>query len=108
MNHTQFFLYLLVMSGSTYLIRAVPFALMRKKIKNPFINSFLHYIPYTVLAAMTFPSALYASGGNVPAAAIGLLASVLVSLKTKNLTVVAVTGCTAVFLADWILGTAFV
>ena len=100
MDNTQFFLYLLVMSGSTYLIRAVPFALMRKKIKNPFINSFLHYIPYTVLAAMTFPSALYATGGNIIAAAIGLFASVLISLKTKNLTVVAVTGCVAVFLAD--------
>ena len=104
MDNTQFFLYLLVMSGSTYLIRAVPFALMRKKIKNPFINSFLHYIPYTVLAAMTFPSALYATGGNVVAAAIGLSASVLVSLKTKNLTVVAVTGCVAVFLAELFMG----
>ncbi|MBQ3488985.1 MAG: AzlD domain-containing protein [Clostridia bacterium] len=102
MNNSEFFLYLLIMSGSTYLIRAVPFALMRKKIKNPFINSFLHYIPYTVLAAMTFPSALYATGGNVPAAAVGLLAAVLVSLKTKNLTVVAITGCVAVFLADLI------
>ena len=101
MNNTEFFIYLLIMSGSTYLIRAVPFALMRKKIKNPFINSFLHYIPYTVLSAMTFPSALYATG-NITAAAIGLLTSVLVSLKTKNLTVVAVMGCVAVFLADWI------
>lgn len=103
MNNSEFFIYLLIMSGSTYLIRAVPFALMRKKIKNPFINSFLHYIPYTVLAAMTFPSALYATGGNVAAAAIGLLASVLISLKTKNLTVVAVTGCVAVFIADLLL-----
>ena len=42
MNNTEFFIYLLIMSGSTYLIRAVPFALMRKKIKNPFIYSFLH------------------------------------------------------------------
>ena len=104
MDNTQFFLYLLVMSGSTYLIRAVPFALMRKKIKNPFINSFLHYIPYTVLAAMTFPSALYATGGNIVAAAIGLSASVLISLKTKNLTVVALTGCLAVFLAELCMG----
>lgn len=103
MNNTEFFIYLLIMSGSTYLIRAVPFALMRKKIKNPFIYSFLHYIPYTVLAAMTFPSALYATGGNVAAGMIGLLASVLVSLKTKNLTAVAVAGCVAVFLADLLL-----
>ena len=84
MDNTQFFLYLLVMSGSTYLIRAVPFALMRKKIKNPFINSFLHYIPYTVLAAMTFPSALYATGGNIVAAAIGLSPEECAALTTEN------------------------
>jgi branched-subunit amino acid transport protein len=103
MDNKEFFIYLLIMAGSTYLIRAVPFAAIRKKIKNPFIKSFLYYIPYTVLAAMTFPSALYATGGNVAAAAIGLLAAILVSLKTKNLTVVAVTGCVAVFLAETII-----
>jgi branched-subunit amino acid transport protein len=103
MDNREFFIYLLIMAGSTYLIRAVPFAAIRKKIKNPFIKSFLYYIPYTVLAAMTFPSALYATGGNVAAAAIGLLAAILVSLKTKNLTVVAVTGCVAVFLAETII-----
>jgi branched-subunit amino acid transport protein len=103
MDNKEFFIYLLIMAGSTYLIRAVPFAAIRKKIKNPFIKSFLYYIPYTVLAAMTFPSALYATGGNVMAAAIGLLAAILVSLQTKNLTVVAVTGCVAVFLAETLM-----
>ena len=75
MELREFFIYLFIMAGSTYLIRAVPFALIRKKITNPFIKSFLYYIPYTVLAAMTFPSALYATGGNVLAAAIGLAAA---------------------------------
>lgn len=103
MELKEFFIYLFIMAGSTYLIRAVPFALIRKKITNPFIKSFLYYIPYTVLAAMTFPSALYATGGNVLAAAIGLAAAILVSLKTKNLTVVAVTGCVSVFLAECLI-----
>ena len=103
MELKEFFIYLLIMAGSTYLIRAVPFALVRKKLKNPFVKSFLHYIPYTVLAAMTFPAALYATGGSVLAAAVGLAAAILVSLKTKNLTVVAVTGCVAVFLAETLL-----
>ena len=103
MELKEFFIYLLIMSGSTYLIRAVPFAAIRRKIKSPFINSFLYYIPYTVLAAMTFPSALYATGGNTVAAAIGLVTAILVSFKTKNLTVVAVTGCVAVFLAETLM-----
>ena len=104
MDTKEFLIYLLIMAGSTYLVRAIPFALMRKKIKNRFVVSFLYYIPYTVLAAMTFPSALYATG-NVVSAAIGLAAAILVSLKTKSLTVVAITSCIAVFLAEcaWLL-----
>ena len=102
METKEFLIYLLVMAGSTYLIRAIPFAAIRKKIKNPFINSFLYYIPYTVLAAMTFPSALYATG-NIISAAVGLAAAILVSLKNKNLTLVAVTACAAVFLTECVL-----
>ncbi len=102
MNTKEFLIYLLIMAGSTYLIRAIPFALMRKKIKNQFVNSFLYYIPYTVLAAMTFPSALYATG-NVISASVGLAAAILVSLKTKSLTIVAVTACAAVFATECLL-----
>ena len=102
MDTKEFLIYLLIMAGSTYLVRAIPFALMRKKIKNRFVVSFLYYIPYTVLAAMTFPSALYATG-NIVSASIGLAAAILVSLKTKSLTVVAITACVAVFLAECML-----
>ncbi len=102
MNTKDFLIYLLIMAGSTYLIRAIPFALMRKKIKNQFVNSFLYYIPYTVLAAMTFPSALYATG-NVISASVGLAAAILVSLKTKSLTIVAVTACAAVLATECLL-----
>ena len=45
MNNPQFWIYLLIMAGSTYLIRAVPFAAVRRKITNRFIRSFLYYIP---------------------------------------------------------------
>ena len=102
MNTKEFLIYLLIMAGSTYLIRAIPFALMKKKIKNQFVNSFLYYIPYTVLAAMTFPSALYATG-NVISASVGLAAAILVSLKTKSLTIVAVTACAAVLATECLL-----
>ena len=102
MELKEFFIYLLIMAGSTYLIRAVPFALVRKKLKNPFVKSFLHYIPYTVLAAMTFPSALYATG-NVISASVGLAAAILVSLKTKSLTIVALTACISVLATELLL-----
>lgn len=52
----EFLIYLAVMFGVTYLIRVLPLLLIKKKIKNVFVCSFLTYIPYTVLGAMTFPA----------------------------------------------------
>ena len=57
MNH-NIYLYILVMAGVTYLIRMLPLALMKKEITNPFFLSFLYYVPYACLAAMTFPAIL--------------------------------------------------
>ena len=51
-----------IMDITTYLIRMIPLALVRTKVKSVFIRSFLYYVPYAVLAAMTFPSILYATG----------------------------------------------
>lgn len=99
MNTRMFFWYLLLMAGSTYLIRAIPFALVRKKIENRFIRSFLYYIPYAVLTAMTIP-AVFFSTDRVISAAAGTLVAVLLALKKKSLTVVAVFACIAVFLVE--------
>ena len=103
MASREFFIYLLIIAGSTYLIRVIPFSLIRKKIKNPFIKSFLYYIPYTVLTTMTFPAALYATG-SIVTAAVGLLCAVLVSVKTKNLTVVAISATAGVLISEIIVG----
>ena len=59
MHLKDYFLFLLVMAGVTYLLRAVPFVLLKGKIKSRFWRSFLAYVPYTVLAAMTVPAILY-------------------------------------------------
>lgn len=102
MNNTHFLLSLLVISGSTYLIRALPFALLRTKIKNRFLLSFLHYVPFAVLTAMTLPAALYATG-SVIAAAIGLAVSVLLALRGKSLTVVAAAACVTVYVCELLI-----
>ena len=49
-------LYITVMAFVTYLIRVIPLTFFRKKIENPYIQSFLYYVPYTCLTAMTFPA----------------------------------------------------
>lgn len=100
--NNNFWIYLLILAGSTYLIRAVPFAAINKKITNKFIRSFLYYIPYTVLAAMTFPVALYATG-NIYAAAAGLIVGTVFAVYEKGLTVVALASCITVFAAEMIL-----
>ncbi len=89
---TDFWIYLLILAGSTYLIRAIPFALMQKKITNVHVRSFLHYIPYAVLAAMTLPAALYATG-NIISGVTGLLVGGIFAYKGKGLTLVAIISC---------------
>ena len=88
MDFMEFLPYLIVMAGVTYLIRVIPLVLVKKKIKNRLLNSFLYYIPYTVLAAMTFPAILYATGTYVSAVA-GLIAAVFLAFKRQSLIVVA-------------------
>ena len=102
MGLKEFWIYLLIMAGSTYLIRAIPFAAISGKIENKFIRSFLYYIPYAVLTAMTFPAVLYATE-YVISAAIGFVVAVFFALRGKNLTVVAVAACVAVFMCETIL-----
>lgn len=98
----DFWIYLLILAGSTYLIRAIPFAAIRKKINNRFIQSFLYYIPYAVLSAMTLPAAFYATG-NVISGAIGLVVGGIFAYMGKSLTLVAVISCAAAFLTECVM-----
>ena len=81
--------YIAVMAGVTYLIRMIPFTFFRKKIKSRFIRSFLHYIPYAVLSAMTFPAIFY-STDNFISAAVGTVAALV--LAYLGLPLIAVAG----------------
>ncbi len=101
MNNYVFFLYLLILAGSTYLIRVIPFVAIKNKINNRFIRSFLAYIPYAVLTAMTIPAVFYATNWWAGAAA-GLIVAVIFALKEKGLTVVAIAACVAVFVVELI------
>lgn len=75
---------LIIMSGITYLIRMLPLTLFQKQINNKWIKSFLYYIPYAVLSAMTFPAIFY-STSNVPSAIVGMLAAMVLSYFNKGL-----------------------
>lgn len=103
MDFMTFLPYLIVMAGVTYLIRAIPLVLVKHKIKNQFLNSFLYYIPYTVLAAMTFPAILYATGSKVSAVT-GFIAALFLGYRKKSLIVVAAGACGTVFIVEAVMG----
>ena len=102
MDNIQFFIYLAIMAVSTYLIRAIPFALSTRKISNTFIRSFLCYIPYAVLSAMTFPAVFYATKNPI-SAAVGVVIAVILALFKRGLMTVAVAACSGVFITELIL-----
>ena len=92
-------LYIAVMAGVTYLIRAVPLVAFRRKITNPFVRSFLYYVPYAVLGAMTVPAIFYATG-SVTSACIGFAAAFVPAFMGKSLITVALTASAAAFLGE--------
>lgn len=98
----NFWIYLLVMAGITYLIRAVPFVLCKGKVRSRFLKSFLAYIPYTVLGAMTFPAILF-STDSVYSAAAGLCVAIVQAIRKKGLLLVAVSACITVYLIEFIM-----
>lgn len=96
------FIYIAVMALVTYLIRMLPLVIFRKKIENRFIRSFLYYIPYAVLTAMTFP-AVFSSTGSVWSAVAGLIVALLLAFFEKGLLTVALSSCVAVFVIEFLI-----
>ncbi len=92
-------LYIAVMAVVTYLIRMIPFAFFRKKIKSRFFRSFLYYIPYAVLSAMTIPAIFY-STGNIVTAIVGTVTAFVLSYFNLPLIVVALSATTTAFIAS--------
>lgn len=103
MNHS-IYVYILVMAGVTYLIRMLPLVLFKKEITSPFVKSFLFYVPYACLAAMTFPAILTAPSSGMIAGAAALGAALIAAYREKSLLTVALFACAAVFVAEQILG----
>ncbi|MBR4073410.1 MAG: AzlD domain-containing protein [Clostridia bacterium] len=95
----NFFIYLLLMAGVTYLVRMIPLVLVKNKIKNRFILSFLYYVPYTVLSVMTVPAIFYATSHTITAI-IGFVVAVAVAFFEKSLVKVAACSCAAVLIAE--------
>ncbi len=99
MGTQKYFAYVAVMAISTYLIRAIPLVAIKGKISNRFLNSFLAYMPFAVLGAMTFPAILFSTESYTSALA-AFAAAVLMAFFGKGLIQVAALACSTAFAVE--------
>ena len=90
------------MIATVYMVRLLPFMLLRGPINNRFIKSFLYYVPYVTLSVMTFPAIIYATG-SIVSGIIALTVAVVVAWIRGDLFTVAISACAAVFIAELFL-----
>ena len=96
------YLYILVMFLVSYAIRVLPLTLIRKPIRNSFIQSFLYYVPYVTLAVMTFPAIVNAT--QSPAAgAVALVVGIVAAWCGASLFQVSVACCAVVLVLELFL-----
>lgn len=96
------YVYIFTMALTTYLIRVLPLTIFRKPIRSRFLRSFLHYVPYACLTAMTFP-AILSSTASIVSGAAALIVAILLAYRGKSLIVVAVSSSAAVLIVECIL-----
>ena len=96
------YIYILAMAVTTYLIRMLPLTVFRKPIKSRFVKSFLHYVPYACLTAMTFPAILYDTT-YIFSGITALVVAGILAFRGKSLLTVSLASCAAVFACERIL-----
>lgn len=88
MNLTYAIIAVILMAIVTYIPRVLPIVIFRKEIKSKYIKSFLRYVPYAVLGALTFPDIFY-STKNIVTALCGTIVALILAYRGKSLVVVA-------------------
>ena len=101
MTHNNY-IYIAVMALVSYAIRILPLTLIRKPIKNRFIQSFLYYVPYVTLAIMTFPAIINVTN-SIWSGIAALVIGVLLAYFGISLFGVAVCSCAAVFIIELLI-----
>lgn len=94
--------YIAVMAAVSYAIRVLPLTLIRKPIKNQFIQSFLYYVPYVTLAVMTFPAITEATQTPI-SGTLALIAGIGLAWYGASLFKVAAACCVVVFITELIV-----
>ncbi|SFR76506.1 AzlD domain-containing protein [Anaeromicropila populeti] len=98
---TKAFIAVILMALVTYIPRVLPLAVFRKEIRSPYIKTFLYYVPYAVLGALTFPD-IFSSTGNLYPAICGTGIALLLAYFERSLVVVALGAILTVFLTSFL------
>ncbi|MBR1420921.1 MAG: AzlD domain-containing protein [Selenomonadaceae bacterium] len=98
MTH-EIYIYIAIMSAVTLAIRILPLTLIRGEIKNRFVKSFLHYVPYVTLAVMTFPAIIDSTQSQI-SGAIALILGIIAAWFGASMFQVAVACCLIVFITE--------
>lgn len=92
----------LIMATVTYIPRALPVAIFSKEIKSTYIKSFLYYVPYSVLSALTFPE-IFASTGDYISAIVGTVVALILAFFKQSLVIVAIGAVAATYITQIII-----
>lgn len=95
----RIYTYIFVMALTTYLIRVIPMTLFRRPLKSRLLRSFLHYVPYACLTAMTFP-AILESTASLYSGAAALVLAVFLAYRGKSLLTVSLAASGIVILME--------
>lgn len=101
MTHNPY-IYITLMAIITLSIRILPLTLIRKQIKNQFLQSFLYYVPYVTLAVMTFPAIIDTTQSPLTGT-IALGIGIGAAWFGANLFQISVACCIVVFLLSFVI-----
>lgn len=100
--HPEYLWKIVLMIGTLYVIRLLPFLLIRGEIKNRFFKSFLYYVPYVTLAVMTFPAMIFATD-HLASGIFAMIVGLVAAWFSENLFITSIASCLAVLLSTLVL-----
>ena len=92
---------LAVMALTTYFIRVTPMAVFHRKLENRWFKDFMFYIPFCVLAAMTFPDVIY-STKSLTSGVVATAVALIMSWRKRDLLTVAIGAVLAAVLVEYL------
>lgn len=102
MENREIIICILLAIITTNLIRILPMTLIKGRIQNVYLRSFLYYVPYVTLAVMTFPAIIEATMSPV-SGIVALLVGIVAAWRGAGLFPVAIICCAIAYLMDGML-----